>query len=117
MKIVDRIRHLFKIGPGFREIKQLKGFLERSSKEHVPPPPMICPKCGNDDWNVKWHPESKTGNGKCSVIGEHLHYYCKCGYDWNGPTIDQRSMDFCKKVIDGMNEIGGKIDKIGRAHV
>ena len=59
-----------------------------------------CPKCGADCIEPAWHDHCNSrGSDKVRKEGkkrkayvsfsalEHLHYFCKCGYDW---TVDIR---------------------------
>lgn len=49
-----------------------------------------CQKCG------AWPPPPKFHRhfgptfpfGRCTTRGEHLHYFCPCGYHWTMPTAD-----------------------------
>lgn len=54
-----------------------------------------CPKCGTVHDNPRYHDSNwgECGNVECGfndfskTSGEHLHRYCKCGYDWTEPII------------------------------
>lgn len=63
-----------------------------------------CPKCGGRSPRVEWHgagPETDPtvlmargwyadrASTLCRDPEEHLHYACKCGYHWTGPTREQ----------------------------
>ena len=44
-----------------------------------------CPKCGKEGLEPTWHKDDSKCKEKDSfnILGaEHLHYYCKCGYDF-----------------------------------
>lgn len=43
-----------------------------------------CPKCEKIIIVIKWHKGTDDCKKKSVNIikGEHIHYYCKCGYDF-----------------------------------
>jgi hypothetical protein len=42
-----------------------------------------CPKCGTNISDFKYHRECVMGKDKHGYSNqEHLHYFCKCGYDF-----------------------------------
>lgn len=58
-----------------------------------------CPKC-HESPKPKYHKDKadcfeqstlyrNTHPEKSKELGEHLHYYCACGYSWTGPTLDE----------------------------
>lgn len=55
-----------------------------------------CPKCGNDTLKRPQYHRGMTDchNAVHPQSGEHLHYYCVCGYDETTPTRDaQETVD------------------------
>lgn len=58
---------------------------------------LTCPKCAltlpRANFNIRYHntsrrPCEKDAINKC--VGEHIHYYCFCGYDWWDVCADAR---------------------------
>lgn len=55
-----------------------------------------CVKCGNEGIEPRYHGEGCAREGcscaQCSYgshakeHSEHLHYHCRCGFDWIGPV-------------------------------
>lgn len=63
---------------------------------------ITCRKCGNTGLQPRWHKAGyKTGVDTLTTVivscdtkdtskteEEHLHYYCKCGYDFVTPVSE-----------------------------
>lgn len=56
---------------------------------------MKCVKCGRENDSPSYHRSAydctyvqRNGNDN-----EHLHYQCRCGYDWLAPTLDSQSVE------------------------
>lgn len=54
-----------------------------------------CPKCGATPRGPFYH-KNEYITGGCGFYdlekksGEHLHFYCACGWDWTVPCLDQQ---------------------------
>lgn len=56
-----------------------------------------CPKCGREGIEPRYHKQGcsddKCGCADCSYGShakkheEHLHYHCRCGFDWIGEVL------------------------------
>lgn len=48
----------------------------------------FCPKC-DEIVTPKWHKSCDLKEDIAHSNKEHLHYYCKCGYDFIKPVNDE----------------------------
>lgn len=50
---------------------------------------QVCPKCGNNlepTWHLRCRNFKKAVKQMVNVSDEeHMHYFCKCGYDFTVP--------------------------------
>ena len=61
-----------------------------------------CQKCGSDPYAVEWHQKKVynrcvlPGFSQLSAMGEavaqrrdeHMHHFCRCGFDWTSECLD-----------------------------
>lgn len=76
---------------------------------------MTCQKCGHVVVDPLWHPEDlhekAPRNHNCPArsvtypIAEHLHYFCRCGFDWTTRTREDVLLDRVNAQVKILNEV------------
>ena len=86
----DQVRDFFRP----KEEESVYSVFSATCHPLIPDIPVISPciKCGGTNVGTSYHSDDCKCYRLCNKRrGEHLHYICdSCGYDWVGPTLDQK---------------------------